>query len=95
VTRGTRYRFRYRLGELGPVVPAQLEAAARRVAPEDVSLRVGMFGRVEGVQDGRPIGTQAIDLEASGLTPATARDVVTEALARLGIAVQTPPPDVG
>lgn len=95
MSRGTRYRFRYRLGELGPVVPAELEAAARRVAPEDASLRVGIFGRVEGVQDGRPVGTQAVDLEASGLTAATAREVVAEALAGLGIAVQTPPPDVG
>lgn len=48
-------------------------------------LRVGVYGRVEGVRDGRPVGTQAIDVESSTTSEEAVLRALTVAMAALGL----------
>jgi hypothetical protein len=78
------YRFRFDLGELGPIVPAELQAAVARSLGSEV-IRVGVYGRVEGVRDGRPIGTQAIDVSTARASKDAVAAAVAQAMAALGL----------
>jgi hypothetical protein len=56
--------------------------------------RVGVYGKVTGVRDGRPIGIQTIDLFHTQLAPDEATRALSSALGSLGIRVAVPPPDL-
>ena len=56
--------------------------------------RIGVYGRVTGVRDGRPTGIQAIDLLQTRLSTDEAVRALTSALASLGVHVPVPEPAI-
>jgi hypothetical protein len=89
------YRFRFELRAVGPVAAADLEAAMLKAQSTDgPAPRIGMYGQITGVRDGRPIGVQAIDLLQSSLSTDEAVRALTRALGVLGVHIPVPAPEI-
>jgi hypothetical protein len=89
------YRFRFELRGVGPISAANLEMAMMKAHTNgEPAPRIGMYGKVTGVRDGRPVGVQAIDLLQTRLSTEEAARALTRALASLGVHIPVPEPEV-
>jgi hypothetical protein len=89
------YRFHFELRGIGPVSAEDLETAMSMAHTNgEPPPRIGVYGKVTGVRDGRPVGLQAIDLLQTRLSSDEAARALARALASLGVHVSVPEPEI-